>query len=142
MTNRQRAETLTQKVKIFDRLKRANDIEAVYKNGNVIISTDRKLKASHLSSESITNQIRIAVTVSSKAGSSVWRNRLKRIIRESLRLEKDILKEIVFKKKQDLSIIFSQYRINQVNHKQLFLKDIKPAVTDILNKLSKTIIRN
>ncbi len=107
---------MTKEVKIFDRLKRANDIEAVYKNGNVIISTDRKLKASHLSSESITNQIRIAVTVSSKAGSSVWRNRLKRIIRESLRLE--------------------------VSHKHFFLKDIKPAVTDILNKLSKTIIRN
>jgi len=133
---------LTKKVKIFDRLKRANDIEAVYKNGNVIISTDRKLKASHLSSESITNQIRIAVTVSSKAGSSVWRNRLKRIIRESLRLEKDILKGIVFKKKSEHSIIFSQYRINQVNQKHLFLKDIKPAVTDILNKLSKTTSRN
>lgn len=133
---------MTKKVKIFDRLKKANNIEAVYKNGNVIISMDRKLKASHLSSESITNQIRIAVTVSSKAGSSVWRNRLKRIIRESLRLEKGILKEIVFKKKQDLSIIFSQYRINQVNHNHLFLKDIKPAVTDILNKLSKTTIGN
>ena len=133
---------MTKEVKIFDRLKRANDIEAVYKNGNVIISTDRKLRASHLSSESITNQIRIAVTVSSKAGSSVWRNRLKRIIRESLRLEKDILKEIVFKKKSELSIIFSQYRINQVNQKHLFLKDIKPAVTDILNKLSKTTSRN
>lgn len=133
---------MTKKVKIFDRLKSANDIEAVYKNGNVIISTDRKLKASHLSSESIANQIKIAVNVSSKAGSSVWRNRLKRIIRESLRLEKEILKEIVFKKKSELSIIFSQYRINQVNHKYLFLKDIKPAVTEILNKLNKMTIRN
>ena len=142
MTNKHRAEKLTKKVKIFDRLKSENDIEAVYKNGNVIISTDRKLKAIHLSSGSITNQIRIAVTVSSKAGSSVWRNRLKRIIRESLRLEKDILKEIVFKKKSYLSIIFSQYRINQVNQKRLFLKDIKPAVTDILNKLCKTTSRN
>jgi ribonuclease P protein component len=132
---------LTKEVKIFDRLKRANDIEAVYKNGNVIISTDRKLKAIHLSSGSITNQIRIAVTVSSKAGNSVWRNRLKRIIRESLRLEKEILNEIVFKNKSALSIIFSQYRINQVNHKRLFLKDIKPAVTDILDKLRKTTIR-
>lgn len=142
MTNRKRAETLTKKVKIFDRLKSANEIEAVYKNGNVIISTDRKLKANHLSSKSITNQIKIAVTVSSKVGSSVWRNRLKRIIRESLRLEKEILKEIVFKQKSEFSIIFSQYRINQVNHKRLFLKDIKPAVTDILNKLSKATIRN
>jgi len=132
---------LTKKVKIFDRLKSENDIEAVYKNGNVIISTDRKLKAIHLSSGSITNQIRIAVTVSSKAGNSVWRNRLKRIIRESLRLEKEILNEIVFKNKSALSIIFSQYRINQVNHKRLFLKDIKPAVTDILDKLRKTTIK-
>jgi ribonuclease P protein component len=133
---------LTKKVKIFDRLKSANDIEMVYKNGNVIISTDRKIKASYLYSEITTNRIKIAVTISSKTGSSVWRNRFKRVVREALRFEMDILKEIMLKKKSDLSIIFSQYRINQINHKQLFLKDIHPAVTDILNKLSKTTTRN
>ena len=133
---------MTKEVKIFDRLKRANDIEAVYKNGNVIISTDRKLKASHLSSESITNQIRIAVTVSSKAGSSVWRNRLKRIIREIIREEKEFLKEPINNNNQGLSIIFSPYRINQASDHQLLLKDLRPAIKDILNKIKKNFIGN
>ena len=133
---------LTKEVKIFERLKIKNDINAVYKKGKVFISVDRKLKANHLSSESVTNRVRVAITISSKAGNSVWRNRLRRIIRESLRQEKKYLREIVNNNKQGLSIIFSTYRINQVNFEHLSLKDVKPAVTDILNKISRTAIRN
>lgn len=133
---------LTKEVKIFERLKIKNDINAVYKKGKVFISVDRKLKANHLSSESVTNRVRVAITISSKAGNSVWRNRLRRIIRESLRQEKKYLREIVNNNKQGLSIIFSPYRINQVNFEHLSLKDVKPAVTDILNKISRTAIRN
>jgi ribonuclease P protein component len=110
--------------------------------GRVIISTDRKLKVNHLYSNSETNQVKITVSISSKTGNSIWRNRLKRIIRESLRQEEEILKEILFKNKLGLSIIFSPYRINQTNNQHMFLKDIKPAVTDILNKICKTTIRN
>jgi len=133
---------LTKEVKIFERLKIKNDINAVYKKGKVFISVDRKLKANHLSSESVTNRVRVAITISSKAGNSVWRNRLRRIIRESLRQEKKYLREIVNNNKQGLSIIFSPYRINQVNFEHLSLKEVKPAVTDILNKISRTAIRN
>ena len=132
---------LTKEVKIFERLKIKNDINAVYKKGKVFISVDRKLKANHLFSESVTNRVRVAITISSKAGNSVWRNRLRRIIRESLRREKKYLREIVNNNKQGFSIIFSPYRINQVNFEHLSLKDVKPAVTDILNKISKTASR-
>jgi ribonuclease P protein component len=128
---------LTKKVKIFDRLKSENDIETVYKRGKVIISEDRKIKASYLSVVKSTSLVRVATTVSSKTGNSVWRNRLKRIIRESLTQEKVFLREIVSKNKSELSIIFSPYKINQVSLQQLFLKDIKPAVTDILIKINK-----
>jgi ribonuclease P protein component len=128
---------LTKKVKIFDRLKSENDIETVYKRGKVIISEDRKIKASYLSVVNSTSLVRVATTVSSKTGNSVWRNRLKRIIRESLTQEKVFLREIVSKNKSELSIIFSPYKINQVSLQQLFLKDIKPAVTDILIKINK-----
>jgi len=128
---------LTKKVKIFDRLKSENDIETVYKRGKVIISEDRKIKASYLSVDNSTSRVRVATTVSSKTGNSVWRNRLKRIIRESLTQEKVFLREIVSKNKSELSIIFSPYKINQVSLQQLFLKDIKPAVTDILIKINK-----
>ena len=133
---------MIREVKNFDRLKSENEIAAVYKKGKVIISLDRKLKASHLSSERITHRIKFAITVSSKAGNSVWRNRFKRIIREALKQETDLLKEIVFNNESELSIIFSPYRINQSKLKHPLLRDIKPAVTDILCKLSKTTIKN
>jgi ribonuclease P protein component len=133
---------LTRRVKIFDRLKGKNDIDAVYKKGKTIISIDRKLKANHLSSGGRINKIRVAITVSSKAGNSVWRNRLKRIIRESIRQEIEFLKEQININKRELSIIFSAYKFNQGNFDKIFLKDIKPAVTDILNKITKMNIKS
>jgi len=123
-------------------MKNKNDIELVYKKGYVIISADRKLKANYISIDSETKKVKTAVSVSSKAGNSVWRNRLKRLIRESLGQEELILKEILFKNKLELSIIFSPYRINKTNLANPILKEVKPAVTDILNKISKTSVRN
>lgn len=133
---------MSKKVKFFERLKGKSDINAVYKKGKTIISTDKKLKGILLSSEGRINKIRVAVTVSSKAGNSVWRNRLKRIIRESIRQEIEFLKDQININKQELSIIFSPYRLNQENFNQVFLKDIKPAVINILNKITKTIIKS
>ena len=133
---------MIKEIKIFERLKNKNEIESVYKNGSVIVSTDRKLKAYFLSTESKTNNVKFAVSVSSKTGNSVWRNRLKRIIRESLQQGEEILKERIFKSKLDLSIIFSPNQLNQNIYRYIFLKDIKPAVADILNRINKTIIRN
>jgi ribonuclease P protein component len=129
---------LTKEVKIFDSLKSEKDIGQVYRKGKVIISTDRKIKANYISAENLTNRIKFAITVSSKTGNSIWRNRFKRIVRESLRLELASLKEINFKGSTDLLIVFSPYTINQTNNRRLFQKDIKPALSDILNKLRTT----
>ena len=142
MTNKYKTEKLPKELKSFDRLKSEKDIAAVYKKGKVIISLDKKLKASHTSSERKTHRIRVAVTISSKAGNSVWRNRLKRIIREAIRQENVLLKELASNNKSEISIIFSPYRINQFSLKHIFLKDIKPAVSDILYKLCKKTTKN
>lgn len=133
---------MTSEVNIFERLKSRSDIKNVYKLGSVIISRDRKLKANLLSSESITYKVRVAISVSSKAGSSVWRNRLKRIIREIIREENEFLKELINNNKRELSIIFSPYRINQTSDHQILLKDLRPAISDILNKIKKNFLSN
>ncbi|MBE0570561.1 MAG: ribonuclease P protein component [Ignavibacteriaceae bacterium] len=133
---------MTKRFKNFERLKGKSDIDVVYKKGKTIISTDKKLKAILLTSERRINKIRITITVSSKAGNSVWRNRTKRIIRESIRQDIEFFKEQIDINKRELSIIFSPYRVTQRNFDRIFLKDIKPAVTDILNKITKTIIKN
>jgi len=123
---------------IFDRLVNDSDFELVYKLGRVIISEDKKLKAKYYFSKSGGNiTIKIGLSVVSKKGISVWRNRMKRILRESLRTDREILRNIIEQKNEDLLIIFSPYSINQTNSKKIFLKDIKSSVLDILKRIGK-----
>lgn len=112
----------------------------IYDFGKTAHSTDRKIKANYLFDNNINPPVlEYAVTISSKSGNSVWRNRFKRLIRESIKLEFRINAEIVFT--GSLSIIFSPGTINQNNSGKIFLKDIKPAVADLLYKIRMIIER-
>jgi ribonuclease P protein component len=123
---------------VFTRLVNKSDFELVYKAGSTIISDDKKVKAKYLfTSKDKNNIVKIGLSVISKKGNSVWRNRIKRIIRESLRMNRDELQNIMEQKKTDLLIIFSPYSINQANSKKIFLNDIKIAVIDILIRIGK-----
>jgi len=133
---------LRKEARIFERLKGRSEISNVFKKGRTIISTDKKLRANLLSSKHPANKIKVAIAISSKAGNSVWRNRLKRIVRESIRQEMVFLKKQTYNNRQELSLIFSPHRLSQGNDKKLFLRDIKPAVIDILDKITKTISKN
>jgi len=129
---------LTKEVKIFERLKFKRSIFDVNKRGTAIFSMDKKLKAKYLTTEGTNKKIYFAITISSKAGNSVWRNKVKRLIRESINQEKNIFEEKRKKIKSELVIIFSPYRLKQAKRNHLFLKDIRPAVVDILNKIIET----
>lgn len=125
--------------KSFDRLKTEKDFELVYKRGNNITSEDKKIKAKYFfSKNNENNKIKFGVSVTSQKGNSVWRNRIKRILREAVIKEKAILLDIADQKNSNLLIVFSPYSINQNNSKKIFLKEIKSAVLDILNKLKLT----
>ena len=138
MTRNKKSVEPEKKVIIFDRLVNDSDFKLVYKLGRVIISEDKKLMAKYYFSKSGGNiTIKIGLSVVSKKGISVWRNRMKRILRESLRTDREILRNIIEQKNEDLLIIFSPYSINQTNSKKIFLKDIKPSVLDILKRIEK-----
>ena len=123
-----------------ERIKNKVEITKIYSTGKTIISTDKKVKASYLlSSCSDRLKIKYAVNLSSKTGNSVWRNRFKRLIRESVRAEPDLLREIIFLNKSSLSIIFASGSITQRSNTRIFLHDIKPSVLDILYKLRKVL---
>ncbi len=81
----------------------------------------------------------VAVSISSRTGGAVWRNRVKRLIKEAVRTEKEFFNELVSFKKTSLLVIFSSYKITQQSHKYIFLKNIKPSVQDILNHLKQII---
>jgi ribonuclease P protein component len=125
---------------VLERIKSNGDIEKIYTLGKTIISTDKKVKAIYLlTSHENRPRIKYAVTLSSKTGNSVWRNRFKRLIKESIRVEADLLRKIIFQAKSDLSIIFSPGLIIQNNSRRIFLNDTKPSVLDILYKLREIL---
>jgi ribonuclease P protein component len=120
-----------------------NRFEEVYKNGKKISSTDRKVKAVFLiSSKKSENLVNIAVTVSSKSGNSIWRNRFKRLIKELLKSEINFLAEIASQKGLELMVVFSPFEINQAGNKKLSVDDVRPAVSDLLSNIKKAIYIN
>ena len=126
--------------KLPERIKSRETIGKVYSFGKTIISSDKKVKAIYyIENNLIQPSIRYAVTISSKSGNSVWRNRFKRLIRESVFFEYEIIKEVVLSLKLNVEIVFSPALINQQNQKKTFLTDIQPAVSDIFINLKKQL---
>jgi ribonuclease P protein component len=119
-----------------ERIKSKKEFDSVYSSGETLFSSNQKLKAVFLI-ERETEQavLKAAFAVSRKAGIAVWRNRVKRLCRESFRLNKHILNSIVDEKNISVKIVFSPFTINQRKNKVIFLEDIMPAVIDLLNKI-------
>ncbi len=81
--------------------------------------------------------IKVAFAVYKKAGKAVWRNRVKRLMRESYRLNKA---EIIDKAKQGLLlVVFSPNKVNQKNYGKIYLRDVEPEITDLIRKIGKAV---
>lgn len=127
--------------RVFKKLKDENDFELVYKKGTAIISKDSKIKANYfLESDTEDKNIKVGLSISSKKGKSVWRNRIKRLLREAVRLNREALLGTLEQKNASLLIIFSPHSINQTNYKKIFLKDIKASVQDIVTRLKNELV--
>ncbi len=119
-----------------ERIKSKNEFDLVYSAGEILFSSSQKLKAVFfIHKESETSGIKAAFAVSRKSGNAVWRNRVKRLFRESFRQNKQELKELVELKNVSLLIVFSPNMINQTNRKKIFLKEVLPEVVDLMNQV-------
>lgn len=119
--------------KFLSKIKSKNELEKIYGFGKVTFSSDKKVKANYIfTSRQLQPQLKFAVAVSSKSGNSVWRNRFKRLIRESIKLEIELIQDILLQGSENLSVIFSPGRITKEN---IFLKDIRPGVLDIIKSI-------
>lgn len=119
-----------------ERIKSKKEFDSVYSSGETLFSSNQKLKAVFLI-ERETEQavLKAAFAVSRKAGIAVWRNRVKRLCRESFRINKHILNSIVDEKNISVKIVFSPFTINERKNKVIFLDEIMPAVIDLMNKI-------
>ena len=120
-----------------ERVKKKRDFEKVYNAANVLFSSDRLIKVHFICSENSVAVIKIAAAVSKKAGKAVWRNRVKRLIKESYRLNKKALLEKVLLKKIQLLLVFSPSRLSEARNKKIYLHDVSPGVVELMNKVTQ-----
>ena len=118
-----------------ERIKRKNEFSRVYKSGKIIYSNSRKLKAIFYLGKSESKSIKVAFGISKRAGNAVWRNRIRRLLREVYRLNKEILSDC----NSSLWIVFSPNILNKKENPKLFLRDVKFDMIDLLKKLRDNI---
>lgn len=123
-----------------ERIKGKKSFDQIYSTGRIIISSDKRFKATYTCNPETDNPgIKIAAAVSSKAGSAVWRNRVKRLIKEVYRLNKEILIENIERKKLLVRIIFSPNFLNEKKNKKLNYYNVLPPVLEIMSKINNEI---
>lgn len=117
-----------------ERIKSKNEIALVYNSGKTIYSNSRKLKAIfYINKNAGSVSAKVAFAVHKKAGNAVWRNRVRRLLRESYRLNKSILTNNI--KNVLLLVVFSLNTINQRNNLKISLKDVLNDVLELMNKI-------
>lgn len=123
-----------------ERIKRKKEFDLIYSAGTTLYSSSQKIKLTYCLTEgSGEMKIKFGVAVSKKSGNAVWRNRVKRLLRESCRLNKFMLSGISTDRYNGLLMVFSPYGINQINNRKIALNEIMPYVVELILKLKKKI---
>jgi len=123
-----------------ERIKSKKDFENLFKSAITIYSSDNKLKAIYIYSKNSKRcGVKIATAVFKKSGNAVWRNRVKRLMRISYRLNKKKLTETCSDKKILLKVAFSLNTINQKNTQNVKLNDFQSAIADIISKMNNIL---
>lgn len=124
----------------LEKIKSRKDFEKIFTGGETTYSSDKKIRASYrLTTVPDNSGVMFAVAVGKKLGNAVWRNRVKRLLREAYRWNKIRLVEKCKIKNALLEIIFSPQALNQIKNRNIGLNDIEPPIKEIIFKLKEKI---
>lgn len=122
-----------------ERIKRANDFKEIFTRGKVVFSDDLKLKTNYITERTNKTSIKIAVAVNKKAGSAVWRNRIKRLLRAAFRLNKHEIIDSCIQKNISLKMVFSPAGLNEGKNKKIKLVDVMPGIIGMMEKIKNRL---
>lgn len=123
----------------YERIKEKKNIQLLIQDGSSVFSSKNSLKAIYLIQDSNEPGVKIAVGISRKAGKAVWRNKLKRLIRNAYRINKIPLVKSAQQKNKQVLILFTSISYNEQNNKKLHFNEIAEEVKSLLNKIEKRI---
>ncbi|MBU2491895.1 MAG: ribonuclease P protein component [Bacteroidetes bacterium] len=119
-----------------ERIKSKTEFSLVYTKGSILFSSGKKLKANYYSIFSADNPgFKVAFGVHKKSGNAVWRNRIKRLLRTAVRLNKKNLSNVCVSQNKILFLVISPYGINQKKNKTVSLFDLQADVIELMNKI-------
>ena len=110
----------------------------MFNSGKRIYSNSRRLKAIFCFGEVDSGIVKIVPAVHKKAGNAVWRNRVKRLLRESYRLNKKILTDII--DERTLLLMISPNLLNKKKNPHIYLDDVQDDVVELLDKIKNLIL--
>jgi ribonuclease P protein component len=124
----------------YERITGKKNFTIAFENGSPLFSSDKKIKSvvirhNSKSDQSIKPGVQIGVAVSKRNGNAVWRNRMRRLVKESYRLQKLPVVEKAIEREVLLQIIFLPVGFSKQKNPVLRLCDIKPSVEDILTQI-------
>jgi ribonuclease P protein component len=123
-----------------ERVRKKKEIETVFNSGKILFSYDLFLKSIFIIEKNINKSgVEIAAAVSKKVGKAVWRNRVKRLIKESYRLNKHLIMELAKEKKSRVVIIFSPNKLNEKKAPKVKLNNISPGIVELIKEISQQI---
>lgn len=123
----------------YERIKEKKNIQLLIQDGSSVFSSKNSLKAIYLIQDSNEPGVKIAVGISRKAGKAVWRNKLKRLIRNAYRSNKIPLVKSAQQSKKQALILFTSLSYNEQNSKKILYREIETEVKSLLNKIEKRI---
>jgi ribonuclease P protein component len=121
----------------IERIKSKKEFQLVFNEGKTLVSNSRRLKAIFYIYSSDSPNCKVAFAIFKKAGNAVWRNRVKRILRELYRTNKQIiLKQL---KNKSVLLVFSLNSVSKKNYPKISLNNFNDDVLDLLKSISKQV---
>jgi ribonuclease P protein component len=120
-----------------ERIKSKELYNLVFSNGLTMTSKNKILRGHVVFLNNLDRPtVKVGIALSKQSGIAVWRNRIKRLIKESFRLNKLELLSLCKERKKTLLVVFTGKLINQKLYKKVSLDLIMPEVKDIIYKIN------
>lgn len=119
-----------------ERIKSKKEIDLIFQKGQVLFSSDKKIKAICLVNKTSKRiDIKTVFAVSKRAGNAVWRNRVKRLMRTAFHNNVNGLRRQTHLTNNSLNVVLSTFGLNKIKYPKPKLSTIMFSMSDLCKKL-------